>query len=201
MDAYTILGVNKNASKAEIDAAYKSLLDKYSEEKYNNGPLSDLAAKKRAELNLAYDEAIKNSAQRAQNEQSSQGGASTFSSGGSPEYAQIRQFINVGNLTEAERLLSEIGGHDAEWYYLSGCIALRRGNYNSAFANFKTATNKDPMNMEYKNAYMSMQQNAGGYRNMGTGGASQTDCCNCCANLICADCLCECMGGDLIPCC
>ena len=61
--------------------------------------------------------------------------------------------------------------------------------------------NKDPMNTEYKNAFMAMQQNAGGYRNMNTGNMSQDDCCNCCSNLICADCLCECMGGDLIPCC
>lgn len=201
MDAYTTLGINKNASKAEIDAAYKSLMEKYSEEKYENGPLSDLASKKRAELTLAYDEAVKESARRAQNEQSSQGGTGTFSSASTPEYNRIRQYINIGNLTEAERLLSEIKEHDAEWHYLMGCLAIRHGNYNAAFSNFKTATNKDPMNMEYKNAYMSMQQNAGGYRNMTAGEASQADCCNCCSNLICADCLCECMGGDLIPCC
>ena len=200
MDAYGILGVGRNASKAEIDAAYKSLLDKYSEDKYTGGPLADLAEKKRAELWQAYDEVIKDRAQREKNEQSSTGGNS-FSGNSSPEYMQIRQYINIGNLAEAERLLSEIKSHDAEWYYLSGCIALRRGNYNGAYSAFKTATNKDPMNMEYKNAFMSMQQNAGGYRNMSAGNMSQDDCCNCCSNLICADCLCECCGGDLIPCC
>lgn len=199
MDAYLVLGVSRNASKAEIDAAYKALLDKYSEEKYSGGPLSDLAEKKRAELSQAYDEVIKDRANREN--QSASAGGNTFTGTSSPEYMQIRQFINVGNISEAERLLSQIKNHDAEWYYLSGCIALRRGNYNGAYANFKTATNKDPMNMEYKNAYMSMQQNAGGYRNMNTGDMSQADCCNCCSNLICADCLCECCGGDLIPCC
>lgn len=201
MDAYGILGVGRNASKAEIDAAYKALLEKYSEEKYTGGPLADLAEKKRAELSQAYDEVIKDRAQRAQAEQSSAGGGNTFTGATSPEYAQIRQFINIGNLTEAERLLADMKNHDAEWHYLAGCIALRRGNYNGAYSNFKTATNKDPMNMEYKNAFMGMQQNAGGYRNMNTGDMSQTDCCNCCSNLICADCLCECCGGDLIPCC
>lgn len=202
MDAYGILGVNKNASKSEVDAAYKTLMDKYSEEKYQDGPLSDLAAKKREELTRAYDEVVKDRAQRAQNQQTSSG-ANAFSGGAatSAEYLQIRQFINIGNLTEAQRLLSQMKNHDAEWHYLTGCIALRRGNYNGAYSSFKTATNKDPMNMEYKNAFMSMQQNAGGYRNMNTGDMSQTDCCNCCSNLICADCLCECMGGDLIPCC
>ena len=200
MDAYSILGVGRGASKAEIDAAYKTLLDKYSEEKYSGGPLADLAEKKRAELAQAYDEVIKDRAQRAQGQQTSSG-AGSFSGTSSPEYTQIRQYINIGNLAEAEKLLSEIKNHDAEWHYLTGCVALRRGNYNGAYSSFKTATNKDPMNMEYKNAFMSMQQNAGGYRNMNTGDMSQTDCCNCCSNLICADCLCECCGGDLIPCC
>ncbi len=200
MDAYSILGVNKNASKVEIDAAYKSLMEKYSEEKYMGGPLADLAEKKRAELSHAYDEIIKERAQRSQNEQQSASGGG-FSGASSPEYAQIRQYINIGNLTEAERLLTQIKNHDAEWHYLMGCIAIRRGNYNAAYSNFKTATNKDPMNTEYKNAFMAMQQGAGGYRNMNTGNMSQDDMCNCCSNLICADCLCECMGGDLIPCC
>lgn len=200
MDAYGILGVNKNATKAEIDAAYRALLDKYSEEKYSGGPLADLAAKKREEFDRAYDEIIKDMAARAQAEQNSKN-TNTFSGSSNAEYAQIRQFINIGNLVEAERLLSQIKHHDAEWHYLTGCVSLRRGNYNGAYQNFKTATNKDPMNMEYKNAFMSMQQNAGGYRNMNTGDMSQTDCCNCCSNLICADCLCECMGGDLIGCC
>ena len=198
MDAYSILGVTKNASKAEIDAAYRALMEKYSEEKYMGGPLADLAEKKREELSRAYDEAVKNMTQR---EQAASGVGNAHTGATSPEYMQIRQYINVGNIAEAERLLSEIKNHDAEWYYLTGCIAIRRGNYNAAYSNFKTATNKDPMNMEYKNAFMAMQQNAGGYRNMNTGNMGQDDCCNCCSNLICADCLCECMGGDLIPCC
>ena len=29
---------------------------------------------------------------------------------------------------------------------------------------------------------------------------STDDACDCCANLICMDCLCECLGGDLISC-
>jgi hypothetical protein len=33
------------------------------------------------------------------------------------------------------------------------------------------------------------------------GGMTNESMCNCCSNLLCADCCCECMGGDLIPCC
>lgn len=200
MDVYGVLGVGRNASKSEIDAAYKALIEKYSEEKYENGPLAELAAKKREELNFAYDEIIKERSKKAESAASENAGFGGENSC-SAEYREIRQFINIGNISEAEKRLSEIKVHDAEWYYLMGCVEIRRGNYNGAYSNFKTATNKDPMNMEYKNAYLSMQQNAGGYRNMNTGDMSQTDCLNCCSNLICADCLCECMGGDIIPCC
>ena len=54
-------------------------------------------------------------------------------------------------------------------------------------------------NAEYKEARDRLREQAstygGGYRRSGTGG------CDLCTNLICADCCCEMMGGDLIPCC
>ena len=34
-----------------------------------------------------------------------------------------------------------------------------------------------------------------------TGGSGSCDACDMCSGLICADCCCECMGGDLISCC
>ena len=39
------------------------------------------------------------------------------------------------------------------------------------------------------------------YRPAGAGSMSQSDMCTVCNSLICADCCCEMMGGDLIPCC
>ncbi len=198
MDSYSVLGINRNASRADVDAAYRSLMEKYSEEKYQSGPLADLAQKKREEIKLAYDAVIK---ELAAKDKAAAENAKTYSGSTDPEFEKVRSYINAGNFAEAERLLLETKNHNAEWYYLMGCVDLRRGNYNGAYANFKTATNKDPMNMEYKNAFLSMQNSAGAYRNMPMGDMSQPDMCNCCSNLICADCLCECMGGDLVPCC
>jgi hypothetical protein len=64
---------------------------------------------------------------------------------------------------------------------------------------FDRACGMDPYNTEYKAARDRMRAQAstygGGYRQSGTGG------CDICTNLICADCCCEMMGGDLIPCC
>ena len=60
----------------------------------------------------------------------------------------------------------------------------------------------DPGNPEYSAALnQAMNQGSGvygGYRpnaNMNAGGCNS---CDVCSSLICADCCCECMGGDLI---
>ena len=75
------------------------------------------------------------------------------------------------------------------------------------------ACSLDPSNMEYQKAKEMFNTNANAYGNTYYGsanyGASRQyrgrstadDACDCCSNLICLDCLCECMGGDLIPCC
>jgi hypothetical protein len=67
----------------------------------------------------------------------------------------------------------------------------------------------DPANMEYQRAKEMFNNNAGSYGNTYYGSvnsgrryrSSTMDACDCCSNLICLDCLCECLGGDLIACC
>ena len=91
---------------------------------------------------------------------------------------------------------------DAEWYFLNGTVLYRRGWFDQAYTSFATACRMDPANPEYRNALAHAQRQSGSqynpYRTYGAGGMST---CDCCSNLICADCCCECMGGDLIPCC
>ncbi len=219
MDPYVTLGVSRTASQEEIDRAFKTLMEKYSTDNYAGGPMESLAEKKRKELEEAYDSIIKMrneekqrnaSQQNAYNAYNGHGGVAGQNAGGtaggytkrptSPEYDYIRRCIDSGNTIEAQRLLQAVTKRDAEWYYLSGCLALRNGMYNDAYNFFRTASNKEPQNDEYRAAYMRMEQQAGGYRNYG-GNMQQQDCCNCCSNLLIADCCCVCMGGDLIPCC
>lgn len=199
MDPYILLGVSRSASIDEINSAYKKLMEKYSEESYDNGPLSDLAAKRRKELETAYDYVIKEKS-RAEKDAQQQANRQQEYASANPQYAQVRSFIDCGNIAEAQRILQSMDIRDAEWYYLSGCVAMRSGLYNEAYNFFKTACNKDPENHEYRNAFMRMEQQASQYRNVGSE-MQQAQCCNCCSNLICADCCCECTGGDLIPCC
>ena len=73
----------------------------------------------------------------------------------------------------------------------------RRGWFDEAYKNYSAACQRDPGNTEYAAAFNSLNNNSrGGYRQTRGGGC---DACDICSSLLCADCCCECMGGDLIP--
>ena len=86
---------------------------------------------------------------------------------------------------------------------------MQRGRINDAMRELEIACNMDPSNMEYQKAKEMFNNSSNAYGSTYYGGgygysrpqrSSTEDAGNCCANLMCMDCLCECMGGDLIPC-
>ena len=199
-DPYEVLGVSRNASEEEIKKAYKELVKKYHPDQYQESPLSDVAEEKMAEINEAYDTII--------NERRTSGSYYNNGSNSSVNYYDVRRLIQIGDVTKADNMLSNVpmNERNAEWYFLKGSVCYKRGWLNEAYQNFTTAVNMQPQNMEYRSALNQMEQQRNGYmagNPMGMN-ANRSDAdrmCNCCSNLICADCCCECMGGDLIPCC
>ena len=210
-DPYKVLGVSPDASDDEIKKAYRQLARKYHPDKYRDSDLADLASEKMKEVNAAYEEIKKmrenggSGSGRGRNK----GGngynyAENESSSGNPQYSEIRRMINTGNPGRAEQMLYSIPEMDrnAEWNFLMGCIMARRGNYMDAQRYFDMACSMDPYNNEYRAAQNELRNRAngygGGYRTNNTGGCSG---CDVCSGLLCADCCCECMGGDCISCC
>ena len=121
-----------------------------------------------------------------------------YSYGGS-QFSDIRAKINAGRIDDAETILDGIppAQRSAEWYFLKGQIQQRRGWFDEAYKNYSSACQMDPGNREYAAAFNALNQSArGGYRETRGGGCSA---CDICSSLLCADCCCECMGGDLIP--
>ena len=78
---------------------------------------------------------------------------------------------------------------------------MGRGWYFEASKHFHRACEMDPQNPEYAAALNSMKNMSYDYdrQNGQRGGSCST--CDICSGLICADCCCEAMGGDLISCC
>ncbi len=197
-DPYKILGVKETDSDEEIKRAYRELVKKYHPDQYANNPLSELADEKIKEINAAYDQIMR---ERQNKSQGTYSRSSTYNS----EYDEIWNLIQRGDLGLAESKLLDIPveSRDAHWYYLMGEIARQKGWYDEARMNFTRAINMDPNNMVYRRALNSMYNQAGNYRRTSdrSGYNPSCDMCEFCTYLWCADCCCECMGGDLITCC
>lgn len=208
---YEILGVREGASIDEIKKAYRELVKKYHPDQYSNNPLSDLAEEKLKEINQAYDYLVK------QHESGSGHGYSQkydarqtdssnygYDDGDRSYYNQARNNINMGNFAAAEDLLSRVGNRNAEWFYLTGLVYMKKGWYNEAYTNISRAVNMDPGNYEYREAlnrinYNNRQYQSNVFGRRGYG--NSPDICTICECLYCSDCCCECAGGDLINCC
>ena len=109
----------------------------------------------------------------------------------------------AGRIADAEQILNgvPVESRNAEWYFLKGTVLYRRGWLEEAKEHFTRACQMDPGNPEYQAALnQAMNQRSGVLRRLQSeyeheqcGGCNACDICN---GLICADCCCECMGGD-----
>ena len=197
---YEYLGVGRNATEKDIMDAYRRIAGEI-----NSTPMPDYERTRRMdELNNAYDTILNTlrgtssySNNNSYNQQTDYNNNSQFS--------DVRQQINSGRIEDAEMILDGIhpSMRNAEWHYLKGVIHQRRGWLNEAYRHYQTACSMDPQNHEYAAAFNAMNNNAnGGYRTTRRqSNSNDCDGCDICSGLLCADCCCECCGGDLIPCC
>ncbi len=217
-DPYKVLGVSPTATDEEVKTAYRELAKKYHPDNYANSPLADLASEKMKEVNEAYDQVMQERRRRASGGASYSGagtggpaggyssGGYTYGGYGSSSFGDVRSLIMNGRIADAEQILNGVpaDGRSAEWYFLKGTVLYKRGWLEEAYNHFGRACQMEPSNPEYRSAMnqvMNQRNGAyGGYNPNGqmAGGCSACDVCN---GLICADCCCECMGGDLISCC
>ena len=205
-DPYQVLGVSPSATDAEIKKAYRDLAKKYHPDNYAGSPLADVAEEKMKEVNEAYDQ-IKAMREGGGSQSARPGsrpggpysGAYSGSySGGSystsgPLY-EARRLISLGNYTNAQIILDSMKPEDrnAEWHFLTAVILTRRGAYFEARRHLDEACRLDPGNREYAEARASMDGAAsfGGETTRDMSG----DTCDICSALLCANCLCNCLG-------
>ncbi len=213
-DPYKVLGVSPSATDIEVKNAYRALARKYHPDNYDaSNPLADLAAEKMKEINEAYDE-IMNMRKGGSRASGSSGDYSYAGANGTEgasqayrnEFNAVRDLINRRRMKDAENTLARMPAtaRGAEWHYLESLVLMHKGFVNDAMRELEIACSLDPDNVEYQQAKQMFNQTAAGYGRHYYGGTTYhrgCDACDVCNGLICADCCCECMGGDLISCC
>lgn len=221
---YEILELEPSATEEQIKTAFSYLQKKYHPDNYEDGPLKDLAVEKTEEITKAFDQIMNE--RRLKNAANGQVGPSvtTTASGesadcnntsqqtyyGTSDYSAIRQMLRQNRLVEAEQQLDQISqeSRNAEWYFLKGSVFFARGWMEQAADFFSTAARMEPGNAEYRAALNRVNwQKQGNFGSPQAGPYRQPQAgygcgmCDMCTGLLCADCCCECMGGDLISCC
>lgn len=195
---YKILGIKENSTEQEIKIAYRELAKKYHPDQYGDNPLKDLAEDKMREINEAYNYLLKNNKNNNSREDySNENYNSEYNN-----FNEIRMYIQRGDITSAERALNNLKVRDAEWNYLMGMVHLKKGWNDSAYNYISTACRLAPNNFEYRKALNMINSRNTGYRQSYYGNSRGNDgACDMCLKLWCLDSICECFGGDCIPCC
>jgi len=196
---YEILGIKQGATDAEIKTAYREQVKKYHPDKYQNNPLYDLAEEKLRDVNEAYEQLSKGNGNVGTGGYGTrQGAAGTSSQNSNPsnEFYNIRMTIEQGNLDAATLMLNKLKGRNAEWFYLSGVIAYKKGWFDEALSNIQTAASMDPGNYEYRNTLNQISNNSRGFRSMAGNrgyGSNNDDLCRMMQCFICTDLMCDCI--------
>ena len=206
-DPFVVLGVDENATQAEVRDAYERLRDEYRMQIHVEGEDGKRAAKKLSELEDAYREAMER-----------------LSAGSEIKgvYTHVAELLRAKNYDAAQSALDKVSERDAEWHYYQSAVYHGKGWAYEAKAQLEMAINMDPDNQKYKDTLQRMKGHESDSFGNGGAGASSGESAgprsydtyenmrgrrqgatagDCCASLICADCCCECMGGDLIRCC
>lgn len=214
MNPYNVLKIREGATQTEINDAYQKLKAEYAERRFLPGREGAEACRRLEEIEEAYREATRIVSD-----------SYNISSGN--KYQEVEDAIRAENIEYAQTLLDNMIGRDAEWNYHQAIVFYKKNWHMEAIKQLERAVAIEPSNAKFqdslnelKNAVLfgNLKDTQGGfhedkqegryskqrsYRGQQTGDEQPYCCspCGMCQGLLCADCCCECMGGDLISCC
>lgn len=182
MDPYKVLGISPGATDEEIKKAYRSLSRKYHPDANVNNPNKEEAEEKFKQVQVAYDQIMKQKQQGYSYGGNGTGGAYGYggfgygrsngaygSSAGSEsvEMQAAANYIRNHYYKEALNVLNNISDRNARWYYYSAIANAGIGNNVTAQQHAQTAVNMEPSNMEYRQLQQQLAFGGTWYQNMG----------------------------------
>ncbi len=176
-DPYLILGLDKNASKEELESKYKELKAEYSEGRFQPGAEGMKAARNLNDLENAWIDICEDLRSReiaekcsdtqvssSENEESVmpevelKGEEVKADSGESDALAYADSLIKEKKIDEAQRVLDNIADRNAEWHYLQSRIYYNREWISECKKHLEMAVEADPSNEKYKRTLDKLNQ-------------------------------------------
>ena len=211
INPFVILGIDQNASQSEILEAYKAKRAEYQEHVFDEGEAGAQAARMLEQLDNAYQQAIETAQE-----------CSDVSGEGESAFENVKQAIRNKDVDAAQKELDKMSYRGAEWHYYQSIVFYEKNWLNDSKKQLELAVEMQPSNQKYSRALENLKKKIDGSRPFSGDDSqksrsqnsththrtySQRDSdvadgmCAACQALWCADCCCECMGGDLIRCC
>ncbi|MBR1747838.1 MAG: hypothetical protein IJ735_06495 [Clostridia bacterium] len=205
---FVVFGLTEDCTQSELADAYNEQRKKYEDLRFEPGEVGADACAKLEEIEDAY--ACAQEILRSRFDISYTG----------TDLSDVDTAIKEGRLDDAQRILDDCAERTARWHYLQSAVFYRKGWVNDALRQLDFACEMEPDNTTYSEARKTMREKTQAdsstrrsfygeeertgrsYSDMDTASAGRgCGICDCCSTLLCADCCCECMGGDLITCC
>ena len=198
-------GLDEKATESQLQSAYLKKRQDLEETIKEEGEYNEKLQEIEIELEEAKKEIVANFEERLETD----------------IYFKIRREIKDHNFSEAQNLLDNIDERSAEWHYHQAMLYYEQGWTTEAKRKLLYTMSLDESNEKYKKAYENLvakemfskpfegeserkTKTERTYSPQSEGDAGErrrNSACCACQSLLCADCCCECMGGDLIPCC
>ncbi|MEG1646224.1 MAG: hypothetical protein RR374_02550 [Clostridia bacterium] len=217
---YLIFGLSNDCNRAELQDAYTKIKKEYQEKIFCEGEEGANATKMLNQIEKSYNDCLDDLDKRIVVENFGNVYGEIETAIKNKDFDDAQSKLDVLQNRNAEWHYYQAMIYYGQGWFLESksqlniSIALDEGNakYTGALSKLESAmkAKENPQNQSQNqsqnpnaNQQAGANEQRGGYTQpTGAGGASNTDaCCNTCSSLICCDCCCECMGGDLISCC
>ena len=137
---YEILGLTPSATRAEVDARYAALREKYQRDRFLPGDEGEEASEKLQQLEVAYRDILSQQDEERQTDHFTE----------DSDYTVVQQLIKDGKLDEAQSKLDARETRDAEWHYVQSILFYKRNWFLESKKQLELACQMDPNNARYK---------------------------------------------------